>query len=112
MSYTHLTINERIQLDLLHGMGWSAREIAKKLERHPSTIARELRRNRKENYCAEAAQGAYQKRRKELAYKGKLTPALVKFIEQKLEMSWSPEQIAGYLATQKGFEKVSFKTIY
>jgi IS30 family transposase len=32
--------------------------------------------------------------------------------EQKLALSWSPEQIAGYLTTQESPEKISFKTIY
>jgi IS30 family transposase len=112
MSYRHLTTEERVQLGLLKELGWSTREIAKKLERHHSTIAREWKRNGKATYHAREAQEAYQNRRKELGYKGKATSTLQEFVEQKLELSWSPEQIAGYLITQEELPKVSFKTIY
>lgn len=44
MSYTHLSITERSQLALLHRLGWSTRAIATELNRHHSTIARELNR--------------------------------------------------------------------
>jgi IS30 family transposase len=74
MSYRHLTIKERIQLKVLHEMGWSARGIAKKLGRHPSTIVRELNRNREEDYDAEVAQSAYEKRRKSKSISQILTP--------------------------------------
>jgi hypothetical protein len=37
MSYRHLTTEERVQLGLLKELGWSTREIAKKLERHHSS---------------------------------------------------------------------------
>ena len=43
--YTHLTIDEREQLFLLHYQGHSIRIIAEVLKRSPSTISRELARN-------------------------------------------------------------------
>ena len=46
MSYSHLSINERIYLyDLLLKKTYSMREIAKALCRNVSTIIREIKRN-------------------------------------------------------------------
>ena len=45
MNYTHLTQNERYQIYVLRKAGHSQREIARLLNRHPSTISRELARN-------------------------------------------------------------------
>lgn len=45
MSYTHLSIIEHSNLEILHQQGKSARVIAKELGRHHATINRELRRN-------------------------------------------------------------------
>ncbi|MFD1134417.1 helix-turn-helix domain-containing protein [Paenibacillus urinalis] len=45
MSYSHLTIIERSKLEALNQLGLSARAIARELDRHHSTISRELKRN-------------------------------------------------------------------
>ncbi len=46
MSYNQLTENERYQIYILKKAGHSQVDIAEKLERHPTTISRELRRNK------------------------------------------------------------------
>jgi IS30 family transposase len=46
MNYTHLTQNERYQIYILSRAGHKQNEIAQLLNRHPSTIRRELARNR------------------------------------------------------------------
>ena len=46
MSYRHLTEAERTVIFYLRMDGRSRNQIAQKLGRHPSTIGRELRRNR------------------------------------------------------------------
>ncbi|RCS58612.1 helix-turn-helix domain-containing protein [Parvibium lacunae] len=45
MNYTHLTQEERYQIYALKKAGHNPTEIAHVLERHPSTICRELSRN-------------------------------------------------------------------
>ena len=45
MSYCHLVLLERSQIESLNQLGYSFRKIAKLVKRHPSTIARELKRN-------------------------------------------------------------------
>src|SRR5687767_3268620 len=42
----YLSLVERETIDLCWAEGWTQAEIARELGRHPSTISRELRRNR------------------------------------------------------------------
>jgi IS30 family transposase len=46
MKYTQLTEGERYQIYGLLKEGFSQKAIARNLERHPSTISRELKRNK------------------------------------------------------------------
>jgi len=45
MSYKHLTIEQRYQIQAYKEASFSKSEIAKKLNVHPSTIGRELKKN-------------------------------------------------------------------
>ena len=109
MSYHHLTISERIRIEVLSILGYSTRFIAKFLHRHHSTIARELSRNKFENnYCSTSAHNNYLKRRKFSSYCGKYNELLSNIISKKLHENWSPEQISNALLNGK----LSFKTIY
>ena len=109
MSYHHLTISERIRIEVLSILGYSTRFIAKFLHRHHSTIARELSRNKFENnYCSTFAHNNYLKRRKNSSYCGKYNEFLSNLISEKLNENWSPEQISNALLNGK----LSFKTIY
>lgn len=109
MSYSHLTPFERGRLESLYRLGWSTRAIGEELNRHHSTIAREIKRNLFQfSYHSVVAHERYNERRKASVPRGKWTPALARQIEEKLEATWSPEQIAATVA--KG--KVCFKTIY
>lgn len=113
MSYSHLSIIERGQLQILLELGLSIRTIAKRLNRHHSTIAREVNRNMidGDSYQASASQQAYAERRRASRPKGKFTADLKATIEEKLRDTWSPEQIAEkYRAERKPM--VCFKTIY
>lgn len=109
MSYHHLSTFERGRIQELLSLGYSHRRIAKKLHRHHSCIDRELRRNTTNaGYVGEAAQSAYDTRRKQSKPKGKRTNDLVATITDKLLATWSPEQIAN--TATLGI--ISFKTIY
>lgn len=110
MSYTHLTTFERGKLEALHQAGYSTRAIAKELGRHHSTIARELVRSTQQEamYESESAQLRYEQRRLACRPKGKWTPQLAEKIQEKLRLTWSPEQIEYGLLDRK----LSFKTIY
>lgn len=94
MSYTHLTINERIRIEIFSLFGFSTRFIAKILNRHHSTIARELSRNKSNGfYCAETAHFLYSKRRLSRFPKAKFSYAVAQIISCKIAEKWSPEQI-------------------
>jgi IS30 family transposase len=112
MSYIHLSIVERSKLEILHQQGKSARVIGKKLGRHHATISRELHRNaRQGSYQAERSEENYQQRRKASVPKGKWTPKQASVIEEKLQATWSPEQIVERFR-QKGVPMVCYKTVY
>lgn len=109
MSYTHITTFERGRIQELLKLGFSHNAIAKHLGRSRSTIDREISRNSDNNcYLGEIAQERYHKRRKNCRYKGKATQPLCNLIAEKINATWSPEQIANTVA--KG--RVSTKTIY
>lgn len=112
MGYSHLSITERGQLEALNRLGWSCREIGKALGRHHSAIAREIERGSVEGeYQAETAQIAYQDRRKASKPRGRFTVELAGELEEKLQLTWSPEQIAENRRAN-GKSLVCFKTIY
>lgn len=112
MSYIHFSITERAQLELLHRLGWSSRAISKELGRHHSTVARELKRNSLEGeYSSTQAEDAYLKRRERCGPINKISNELVNHIEEKLNQTWSPEQIAETMEQELG-QRVCFKTIY
>lgn len=110
MSYSHLTITDRIKIETYLDLGLKPCQIASKLGVHKSTISRELRRCQN-GYSAVLAQEQYDHRAKQKGRKTCLTPKLKKEIENCLKYSWSPEQICGrYQLEQKPM--VAFKTIY
>jgi IS30 family transposase len=112
MGYTHLSITERSQLEILQRLGWSNRAIGKELGRHHSSIARERNRgNRDGSYHADVAHCAYTKRRSACKPTGSFTLELAKELEEKLQQTWSPEQIAEKRRAS-GETFVCFKTIY
>lgn len=109
MSYQHLTAIERGRIQELLLLGYTHRAIAEKLHRHRSCIDREVHRNGTEAlYCAEVAQTQSELRRNYLESKGKHTPEIIRLITEKLNATWSPEQIANTVT----LGKISFKTIY
>ncbi|WP_139084711.1 helix-turn-helix domain-containing protein [Bacillus sp. FJAT-27264] len=93
-------------------MGWSDRAIGKELGRHHSTIARERNRgSRSETYAAESAQASYMERRASCKPKGRFSLELASELEENLQQTWSPEQIAEHRRIN-GKSFVCFKTIY
>lgn len=96
MSYSNLSIIERGQLETLVQLGLSLRAIARHLNRHPSTIAREIKRGIGDGkaYQASASQSVYEERRQSSKPIGKFTSELKAEIKAKLQQTWSPEQIA------------------
>ncbi|WP_182914436.1 helix-turn-helix domain-containing protein [Paenibacillus sp. 1011MAR3C5] len=81
MSYKHFTIRERSQ----HRLGWTARAIARKVNRHHSSVSRELQRQADQDfYDAEKAQESYIIRRKHCKRHEKWNAARQQYITAKL----------------------------
>ena len=112
-NYRQLSIEERCSIARLHEDGQSIRQIATALDRQPSTIARELKRNcgAKVGYQPAYAQAQTEARR---WTGGRLDrdDALREEVLDRLAQGWSPEQVAGRLAREQGHKVISHETIY
>lgn len=97
MLYTHLTLDERIFLHDCKKQGLSIRKIAEYMDRSPSTISRELRRNKSKNgYRAKKADQLAKDRRRNSKIKTLLPGSPeYKFVEETLKLYWPPEAISG-----------------
>jgi len=112
MSYKQLTENERYQIYILYKAEFSQNEIAERLKRHPSTIGRELRRNKGlKGYRPAQAQRLANERKVEAYKTRKLTPVIVSWINKLIRQELSPQQVVKYLAKHK---KISLhhETVY
>ena len=124
-SYTHFTLNERKYLQELLSEGHSIRKAAAVLERSPSSVSREIQRNRAKYrphngsdnpywYNHWRAQNLYIRRRREQV-RAALKPGTEAwaFILRGLSQWWSPEQICGRWHMEHPEEKpLSVTTLY
>lgn len=112
-TYSQLGIEDRCEIARLHAAGTSIRQIAAALDRQPSTIAREVRRNRTSSgqYVARHAQNKTWARRWS-GSKLDRDEALRQQVLSLLSAGWSPEQIARRLQEEQGRQVISYETIY
>ena len=113
--YTHFTTEEREKSRVWKAQGLSIRAIARELGRSPSSVSREFRRNcyANGNYAAHHADKLYRKRRKNCGRKAKLLDDTIRdYVMEKMNLRWSPEQIAGRAKRDKEPFSISFPTIY
>lgn len=95
----------------------SLRCIARRLQRSPSTISREVKRNggRDRYRAVHSDQAAWDRARRPKLCKLACNRPLSRTVARKLQLDWSPEQIAGWLKRRyRGEEhnQVSHETIY
>jgi IS30 family transposase len=112
-----LTLVEREEISRAVVAGRSIRAIAKSLGRAPSTVSREIKRNGGiESYRAsQADQRAWDRARRPKSCKLAENRMLAEMVASKLQLQWSPEQVAGWLKQLfPGGEdyQVSHETIY
>lgn len=112
-----LTLAEREEISRAVAAGQSIYSIAASLGRAPSTIYREIKRNGdQEGYRADQAdQAAWDRAHRPKTCKLAENRTLAHIVAGKLQMQWSPEQIAGWLKhTYPDDEsyQVSHETIY
>lgn len=112
MTYRHLTLEQRYQIAALHAAGESRKRIAASIGCHPSTVGRELSRNRiGVNYAAVKAHDRARQRRSQASSRSPLSPSVVVELTARLNQEHSPEQIAGRLDLLKA-GTVSHTTVY
>jgi IS30 family transposase len=111
--YHQLTSEERYALTALRRQGFSIRGIARALDRAPSTISREIRRNRRKDgwYRAFTADERARARRSRSRRNRRFGSAEWALVEASLREQWSPEQIAGWFR-RFGILSISHETIY
>jgi transposase, IS30 family len=114
MAYSHLTAQERCQINLLLGLGCSLTSIARQLHRAPSTISREVRRNSNpaEFYNFGSAVAKARRRRAEGRPLRLEDPLLGAAVWGCLEEGWSPEQTAHRLRNSATPIRIGVRTIY
>lgn len=110
--YEQLSLEDRCEIARLQAEGRSIRQIAANLDRAPSTISRELKRNRGVHaYKAGYAQDQT-KARRWTGSRLEREPGLRRTVLERLASGWSPEQIAGRLARDHGRKVISYESIY
>jgi IS30 family transposase len=112
-----LSIAEREEVSRGVVTGRSLRSIAASLNRAPSTVSREINRNGgRQHYRANVAdEAAWNRAHRPKTCKLARNPALARIVASKLQLQWSPRQIAGWLKhTYPDDEncQVSHETIY
>ena len=112
-----LTLAEREEISRGIVAGHSICVIALELGRAPSTVSREINRNggRRGYRASEADQAAWDRAQRPKTCKLVENRALARTVASKLQLEWSPEQIAGWLKRTYPDDEsyqVSHETIY
>ena len=120
MSYTHLTEKERYVISHLKGAGFSLREIARRLNRHHTTISRELNRAASRYpqaiYWYDWAQPlALERGCQPRHFRRQKNLRLVRYVEIRLKRQWPPEVISQRIIDDYPDDesmRISHETIY
>ena len=113
MKYHQVTARERYLIVRHKSSGHSIRTIAKMLDRSPSTISRELRRNASSDgrYRAEKADSYARTRRRKCRRGSQFSAAQLDLVHGLVGRRWSPEQVSKRLRKQ-GRLAIATATIY
>ena len=112
-----LSLAEREEISRGVAAGQSLRWIAAGLGRAPSTVSRELKRNgdRRHYRASKADQSAWDRAHRAKTCKLAKNRELAYIVAEKLQLEWSPDQIAGWLKSTYPDDEnyqVSHETIY
>lgn len=111
--YEQLSVDDRCEIARLSADGRSVRQIAAALDRSPSTISRELKRNIGAQVGYRSGYANQQTRARR--WKGsrlERDESLRAAVIERLASGWSPEQIAGRLEREQGRKVISYESIY
>ena len=112
-----LTLAEREEISRGIAVGRSLRSIALRLGRAPSTVSREVQRNRgpRSYRASQADAAAWDRARRPKICKLASNPSLARLVAGRLKLQWSPEEIAAWLRRTYPHDEnrqVSHETIY
>lgn len=112
MLYRHLTLDQRYQIAYLFSGHISKKSIAETIGCHPSTVTRELQRNRTDKpYAGSIAHGQAKQRRRSASSRPHVSDYIYRHMVERLTAKQSPDQISGRLELLGG-ETVSRTTVY
>ena len=112
MNYKQLTENERYQIYVLLKAGHTQKEISDVLGRNPSTICRELKRNKGlRGYRPAQAHRLFKIRQSEAIKAVKITDEIWGWIVTLIQPELSPQQVVDYLKRHKN-TSLHHETIY
>jgi transposase, IS30 family len=112
MKYRRVTHEDRLGIKAFLDAGLNQSEIADKLGFNKSTLSREMRRNRGgRGYRPKQAQKLAEERQEYRLRPRKMLPEMIRRIEAKLRLKWSPEQISNRFRVE-GQSTVATETIY
>jgi IS30 family transposase len=120
MPYHHFTREEEYIIAHMSIAGFSLREIGRRLQRHHTSISREIIRNRPTYaddavYWYDAAEFYAKERRRKPRHRQRHHQRLVAYVRSKLRLDWSPEAISGRLKAEYANDekmRISHETIY
>jgi len=114
-THNHLTIEDREKIQEMIWERESVRSVARVLSRSPSTISREINNNVPEGqkrYTPRLAQERARAHQEKKSRRARLKSEFIRtFVIEKLRLRWSPEQIAGILASHY-HQHISHEAIY
>ena len=111
--YGQFSLEERCTLSQLSQTGKTVRQIAAAMDRAPSTIARELKRNSGAQLGYQPAYAEQQaKSRRWRGSRLLRKPDLQQAVLKGLAQGWSPAQVAGRLRKESRRTVISYESIY
>ena len=115
MKYTHFTIEEREKIQEMLWQKSSIRTIAISLDRNPSSISREIKRNYPPKVKVYAPRLAHERalvKRKSRGRKDRLKNQQIRnYVITHLKQKWSPQQIAGRMKLEIN-QSISHEAVY
>lgn len=111
--YKHLSLEERCSIARLQEDGRSIRQIAAIVDRSPSTVAREIRRNSSHQQGYRPGYAHQQAlARRWTGSRLERDEALRDSVVEKLALGWSPEQVSGFFRRCPKSIRISHESIY
>lgn len=116
MKYKQLTIEEREAIQIYLWKKESIRSIARKLNRSPSSISRELKKHQSPTHQQYTPRRAHQEATINRSRRGRearlKSPLIREYVIKKLNAGLSPEQISGRISIDLQESSISYEAIY